>query len=178
VPPDTAITSQPPDPAAINSGSFTFTATKTGSTFQCSMDGAPFSACSTPYSFSGLANGPHTFSVRAVDQLGTVDPTPATASWTINVTAPNVKLATPGQPDTFFATITAALAAMPAAPPSLIVTRQLDFLETVDMNRCGTTVTIGQAYEPGFVTPVGPTVISGGLIVSCGKLILDNVEIR
>ena len=35
-----------------------------------------------------LANGSHTFSVRATDAAGNVDATPATRTWTINITTP------------------------------------------------------------------------------------------
>jgi RHS repeat-associated protein len=51
-------------------------ATPVGTTLQCSMDGAAFSACTSPKSYSGLSEGSHTFVARAVDGSGTVDPTP------------------------------------------------------------------------------------------------------
>jgi len=81
-PPDTTITSGPTGTVASNSASFSFTATET-STFACSLDGAAFSACSSPQNYSGLANGSHTFQVRATDTTGNVDATPASQTWTI-----------------------------------------------------------------------------------------------
>jgi len=44
--------------------------------FECSVDGGPFSRCSAPFTVGGLAPGPHTIDVRAVDADGRADPTP------------------------------------------------------------------------------------------------------
>ena len=45
--------------------------------FECSVDGAAFTRCSSPVTLSGLAPGRHTLAVRSVDEDGRVDPTPA-----------------------------------------------------------------------------------------------------
>lgn len=52
-----------------------------GATFECSLDGAAFTSCQSPLAFEELEDGEHTFSVRAKDSAGNVDPSPATASW-------------------------------------------------------------------------------------------------
>jgi hypothetical protein len=52
-----------------------------GATFECSLDGDSFSPCQSPRTLEGLEDGEHTFSVRAKDRAGNVDPSPATASW-------------------------------------------------------------------------------------------------
>jgi DNA-binding beta-propeller fold protein YncE len=54
-------------------------------TFDCSLDGAAFAACTSPRLLSLLANGSHTFRVRAKDTAGNIDPTPATTTWTVAV---------------------------------------------------------------------------------------------
>jgi uncharacterized membrane protein len=87
-PPKTSITSSPPSLTSSTSASFSFTSTKTGSTFQCSLDGAAFSACSTPQSYTNLTNGSHTFQVRAIDPAGNIDPTPASYTWTVDTVPP------------------------------------------------------------------------------------------
>ncbi|MBX3055537.1 MAG: right-handed parallel beta-helix repeat-containing protein [Anaerolineae bacterium] len=82
-PPETTITSAPANPSTATTAAFTFTADKVGSTFQCSLDGAPFTACTSPASYTNLALGAHEFRVRATDAEGNVEPTPAGHIWTI-----------------------------------------------------------------------------------------------
>ena len=97
-PPETTITSGPAALSASPDATFAFTADESGSTFECSLDGGAFGACTSPASYSGLADGPHAFDVRATDASTNTDPTPDKASWTIDATAPNVSLADPGSP--------------------------------------------------------------------------------
>jgi hypothetical protein len=59
---------------------FTFTASEV-STFTCSLDGAAYSSCVSPLTFAQVGPGWHTFSVRARDAAGNVDPTPASVRW-------------------------------------------------------------------------------------------------
>jgi CSLREA domain-containing protein len=86
--PDTTIDSGPDNATASTSASFTFSANEPGVTFECSLDGAGFTLCASPQSYTGLGVGAHTFEVRAIDIEGLEDLTPATYSWTI--TAPTV----------------------------------------------------------------------------------------
>lgn len=92
VPSDTSITSQPSPLSNTSSPSFGLLATEPGSTFECSLDGAAFAACSTPKTYSGVADGAHTFDVRTVDPAGNVDPSPASYSWTIDATPPDTTI--------------------------------------------------------------------------------------
>jgi len=85
-PPDTTITATPPDPSTSITANFAFTASKPGSTFQCQLDGGSYATCSSPMSYYGLGAGIHTFSVKATDTVGNVDPSPASYSWTVNTT--------------------------------------------------------------------------------------------
>ncbi len=77
--PDTTITSGPSGTVASTSASFTFTSTETPATFECSprrrrVRGLHRAAPT----FTGLGQGAHTLSVRAVDSAGNADPTPST----------------------------------------------------------------------------------------------------
>jgi hypothetical protein len=81
--PDTTITSGPSGSTTSASASFAFTSDTYGSAFECSLDGATFTACTSPKAYASVAAGSHTFQVRAVSPGGTADPTPATRTWTI-----------------------------------------------------------------------------------------------
>ncbi len=80
--PDTTITSSPLTATPDTIATFAFTSNE-AATFECSLDGAAFSVCTSPKTYTGLAVGSHTFSVRATDLKGNLDTTPATFSWTI-----------------------------------------------------------------------------------------------
>ncbi len=83
--PNTTITNGPPSTTTAITPAFTFTSDKPGSTFQCKVDNGAYQLCTSPFATEPLTNGSHTFSVYAVN--GTVvDPTPATYSFTVNLT--------------------------------------------------------------------------------------------
>lgn len=77
-PPQTTITQGPVGRTTDDRPTFAFSSNEPGSTFQCSIDGGPFFACSSPYTLPTLSPGAHTFQVRAIDRAGNIDPTPAT----------------------------------------------------------------------------------------------------
>src|SRR5207245_1602940 len=92
---------------ASATASFAFSASRAGATFECSLDGSAYATCTTPASYASLADGPHTFAVRALDADG-VDATPASASWTVDTRAPTTSLA--GGPSGLVATASASFA--------------------------------------------------------------------
>ena len=89
--PQTTITSAAPDPAD-STPTFTFDSDESGSTFECRIDDAPFGDCESPLTTPELADGPHAFEVRATDAAGNTDPSPASASFTIDATAPETTI--------------------------------------------------------------------------------------
>ncbi|TMJ96235.1 MAG: hypothetical protein E6G67_05335, partial [Actinobacteria bacterium] len=54
-----AITASPANPTTSTSASFSFTG-EASATFQCQLDSGGYSACTSPKSYSGLADGSHT----------------------------------------------------------------------------------------------------------------------
>ncbi len=91
-PPNTVIDSGPTGLIGVSSVTFTFHGSDTNDTFQCSLDGAPWASCTSPQQYSSLAEGAHTFQVRAVNAAGEVDPTPASASFTVEATPPQTTI--------------------------------------------------------------------------------------
>ena len=95
--PDTTIDSGPSGPTASTSADFTFSATEPGATLECSLDGAAFASCTSPANYTGLAEGSHTLEVRAKDAIGNADVSPASRTWTADVTAPVLTDRAPAQ---------------------------------------------------------------------------------
>lgn len=87
-PPETTITSEPPDPSSSTTASFAYSSNEPGSTFECALDGT-FSACpATGVTYSDLAEGAHSFQVRAIDTSNNVDPSPAGYSFSVVLVPP------------------------------------------------------------------------------------------
>ena len=87
-PPTPVITAKPASPTNVRTATFSFTNTQAGVTFECSLDGAAYAACTSPHSYAGpLSAATHTFRVRAKDAAGTLSNF-AQAQWVIDLTPP------------------------------------------------------------------------------------------
>jgi hypothetical protein len=69
-PPAPKLTSTPPNPSTSSSAQLGFSDAEAGVGFQCQLDGASFTACTSPTTYGNLAAGSHTFAVRATDAAG------------------------------------------------------------------------------------------------------------
>ena len=100
--PDTAFTISPANGASVKPGSIVFAwtgaddASRTASlTYQYALDGGawtpatPSSLTTTTLTLTNPAPMQHTFRVRAYDESGNVDPTPAAVTFTVDGTPPN-----------------------------------------------------------------------------------------
>ena len=85
VEPHTLITSGPSGTIDDNTPTFEFEALSPGATFECRVDDTPFETCTSPHTTAPLANGEHTFEVRAITAAGNTDPTPASRTFTVNI---------------------------------------------------------------------------------------------
>ena len=94
-PPNTSITSGPAALVNTTTASFGLSSSEANSTFACSLDGAAFGTCTSPAAISGLLNGTHNFQVKATDQAGNTDPTPAAWNWTVDTVPPAVTSTNP-----------------------------------------------------------------------------------
>jgi hypothetical protein len=101
---DTVVTSAPAPVTSNPSPSVTFDTTPPGlfAIFRCAVDGGAPTICTSPFTPTGLGEGPHTVAVTATvpattgpifdNWTWTTDPVPATATWTLDTTAPGVTI--------------------------------------------------------------------------------------
>jgi hypothetical protein len=90
--PDTTILTGPSGPTSDATPTFTFDSDDPSSTFECKVDGGTFVACGSPFTTSTLANGVHTFTVKAIDASLNEDLTPAARSFRVDTITPNTTL--------------------------------------------------------------------------------------
>jgi hypothetical protein len=81
--PTVSIGQKPSNPSNSRTATFTFAASEAT---QCKLDGGEFSPCPSPVGYPDLADGPHTFTVRATDDAGNFAEDSYT--WSIDTRAP------------------------------------------------------------------------------------------
>ncbi|MBK6849995.1 MAG: DUF11 domain-containing protein [Proteobacteria bacterium] len=87
--PNTTIVSAPSSPSSKNV-TFSFSSSEDPVTYECSLDGTAFAACTNPKSFDALAAGSHALQVRALDAVGNADPSPASHTWAVELASPRI----------------------------------------------------------------------------------------
>jgi hypothetical protein len=136
--PDTEITEGPPAQADSGNASIAFTGSDwNGSgvaSFECSLDSGPWTACDSPATYSNLADGQHSFEVRARDGAHNTDSSPAHDEWSVvseTSPAPNP----PGPPN----------------PPNQSPSGQAQYLRTLRNPKSGTASLVFQVTGPGRI---------------------------
>jgi hypothetical protein len=94
--PNTIITLAPAKLTNVAEAAFEFMSTEENSSFECSVDAGPFVTCTSPWTSAPLADGKHTFLVRAIDEAENPDKSAAKAKpWTVDTTPPNTTITPP-----------------------------------------------------------------------------------
>lgn len=88
VPPDTVIDTAPSGVIDDATPTITFHGVDATS-FRCAVDAATPAPCTSPWTTPTLPDGPHTAKIWAVDWVGNVDPSPATATFTVDTSPPD-----------------------------------------------------------------------------------------
>jgi hypothetical protein len=95
VPPETTITEGPQDGAELpDYGLYVFTgaddvAPQSEIAFECKVDAEDWSSCESPFAPVTIEDGWHTLSIRALDDMLNVDPTPAQRRWRTDAKSPS-----------------------------------------------------------------------------------------
>jgi hypothetical protein len=100
--PSTQIDAMPLGQSTEANAQFGFSGSDTGGTglasFECRLDSdqdAGWVPCTSPAQYASLADGAHKFEVRAIDQAGNIDASPASYGWNVDTTSEPVELQTP-----------------------------------------------------------------------------------
>ncbi len=129
-----------------NIARFSFTGTDTGGTgissFECSLDSAPWTVCSSPVDYTGLVDGKHTFDVRAKDAADNPDTTPAHHDWEVDTSGPPIKPSPP----------------TPPTQPTPPATGQAQFVRVVSNTKTGNTFLLFEVTGAGRFSTRAATV--------------------
>ena len=82
-PPETTITKHPRTRTTHRNAKFAFRSDAAGASFECKLDANTYEACDSPKTYQALDLGKHAFKVRATNEFGKTDPTPAHFAWKI-----------------------------------------------------------------------------------------------
>jgi len=92
-PPAVTLNQTPAAQSGSDSASFGFTGTDALSGvkgFECQLDGQAYVACTSGHTYTGLPQGPHSFSVRAIDNAGNTS-SAAGYAWTVDSAQPTIQ---------------------------------------------------------------------------------------
>lgn len=152
----TNITSGPANGSFVSSTSASFAFTDKGApkaTFTCKLDTAAAASCTSPKSYTGLAQGKHTFTVTGTS-AGTS--TSASRTWTADTVAPKPAI---------------------AAPTTLTGPVVVAFGEQVTAVRNATLAAL-TLTDGGATVPATTTCWKGSTSVACPSQAFDTVRVR
>ena len=122
------ISAGPAHPTLQTAATFEFSCDDNSCAFTCALDDAAFAPCSSPTGYDGIADGAHTFAVRANDSAGNTGAT-ATLAWVVDTVAP--------------------IAILASAPPALSPQASADFVFSCNEDDCDFECALdGAAFGP------------------------------
>ncbi len=175
-PPNTSITSQPPAATTSTAASFDFSSDESESTFECKLDGGPWTACSPPYAYT-VGVGEHEFLVRATDAALNVDDSPASAGWTVETPSPPPPPPASDCTTTVTSTATAQSAVNSAATGAVVCLAGGSYGKlTLNTSKAVPGVTI-RAASPGATTIAGAS-IQGANLTLAGFISTGSIQVQ
>ena len=152
----TTITSGPANGSSVASTSASFSFSDKGhpqATFTCKLDADAAAACTSPKSYTALAQGSHTFTVTGTDAGAS---TSATVTWTVDTVAPKPAI---------------------AAPTTLTGPVVIAFGEKVTAVKNATLGSL-QLTDGGAAVPTTTSCFKGSTTVACASGVFDTVRLK
>ena len=153
----TTITSGPAAGSFVAKTSASFAFTDKGhpqATFTCKLDAGAAAACTSPKSYTGLAQGKHTFTVTGTAS-GTS--TSASRSWTVDTVAPKPAI---------------------VAPSGLTSPVVIGFGELVNAKKGGGTLATLTLTNGGTTVPTTTSCWRGSTSVACATALFDSIRLK
>jgi hypothetical protein len=91
-PPEVEIESGPSGPTDDPTPTFAFSSDDPAASFECRLDDHQFAPCGSPFTTAPQGEGPHTFSVRAIDEIGNIAATTAGRDFTVDTIDPDTAI--------------------------------------------------------------------------------------
>jgi hypothetical protein len=154
--PNTFLNSGPADLSNSPSATVTFSSDQPDAAFQCQLDGGAFTDCASPDTLTGLADGSHTFSVRAWTIDGGTDPDPAVRTWRVDTTAPTVTSTVPVAGASGVAVNSAVTATFSEDVDAATVTASSFTVRNSDGTAVRAAITYNAAGRSATLTPTAP----------------------
>jgi hypothetical protein len=175
--PETTVSSGPSGTTTATGASLGFSASESGSTFECKLDSGSWASCGSPKSYTGLNVGSHQFSVRATDTAGNTDASPATRGWTVEAPAPPPP-PTSDECTSTVSTVSAAQSSVSSAAPGAVVCLADGSYGKVTLNatKAAPGVTL-RAQSPGKATIAGAS-LSGARLTIASFVSTDSIVVQ
>ena len=188
-----AIATKPSDPSADTAPPFAFSHSEPEYTFECKLDAAAYAPCTSPSTPSGLADGSHTFRVRAADADG-VSTAATVFTWVVHTAPPTQSLALASTSGASLSggtlyyrgsaagsfklldTVASSIGAASAAFPDIATTGWTHAVETVATPSGGPYASSLFSWSAGPATPTGYAVTATDALGLTSHLALTFVD--
>jgi len=166
--PVVGIITSPASLVNVAAADLTFSSTDATATFECKIDTGAFAACTSPKSYTQLADGQHSFTVQAKDLAGNIS-TLKTATWISDTTNPTLTVSALSNG-----------AATNASPLNITGTvTDVNGIATVTVN--GTAATVGASGAYSFALPLtveGDVAVTVVATDNAGNVTTDSRTIK